>query len=93
MTGRVCVQVQLAPIQQILPEEILADILHLLPPYTLAKAACVCTQWAAIANRDSMWQEACYTAFQMEGREEILRHLRLQYRYSSGLLPHSNNVP
>ncbi|KAK9808463.1 hypothetical protein WJX73_008501 [Symbiochloris irregularis] len=73
-------EVQLAPIQQLVPEEILADIMTLLGPYTLAKAACVCSQWGALAKRDSLWQAACYDAFRTRGRDETLQLVRRQYR-------------
>ena len=71
---------ELSLIQQNLPEDLLANVLALLPPYTLAKAACVCSQWAAVAKRDSMWEEPCYSAFQAQGREETLRIAQKQYR-------------
>ena len=73
-------QVQLAPIQRVLPDEILADILGLLAPFTLAKAACVCSQWGTLAKRNSLWQKACLEAFQYLGRQETLQLVQRQYR-------------
>lgn len=73
-------QVQLALIQQILPEEVMASVLSRVPPHSLAQAACVCSQWSAIAKRDSMWEAPCYSAFQTLGKEETLRIAQRQYR-------------
>ncbi len=43
-------QVELAPIQIKLPEEMMLFIFSRLAPYTIGKAACVCQQWRTYAE-------------------------------------------
>lgn len=40
-----CPQVELAPIQKMIPDELFLHILSYLDPYTLAKIACVTSSW------------------------------------------------
>lgn len=44
------VEVELAPIQELLPDEMLQHVLARLSPYMLGHIACVCRHWRSIAE-------------------------------------------
>lgn len=50
LTLHALVQVELAPIQVLLPEELLNLVFARLGPYTLGRAACVCRQWRYLSE-------------------------------------------
>ena len=52
------VQVELAPIQELLPDEMLQHVLARLSPYMLGHIACVCRQWRSMAEVGSREQYA-----------------------------------
>ncbi|KAK9817830.1 hypothetical protein WJX72_002832 [[Myrmecia] bisecta] len=82
----------LAPIQKLLPEELLLLIFAKLPAYSLAGAQCVCQNWRTVGNNPELWKAACNEAFQLpntasgivtEAQEaKTLRLLRVMYRGS-----------
>ena len=70
----------LALIQARLPEEVLLLVLGKLAPYQLGKAQCVCKQWRALCERETLWRPACQDAFRMQPAEDVATDLRSQYR-------------
>ena len=68
---------ELAPIQQMLPEELLLLIFSKLPSYGLGPVQCTCKQWKAVSSYQSLWKAACMEAFpgvqlrgELQGRAE-----------------------
>lgn len=73
-------QVELAPIQRLLPEEVLLLVLGKLPIAALGAAQCVCRQWRAVGNSPCLWRRACLEAFYNSDLETNSRLVRTQYR-------------
>lgn len=67
----VFLQIELAPIQKLLPEELVFKIFEKLQPYTLGKVACVCQQWRNWTLYSELWKRACLQAFMTEDWEQI----------------------
>jgi len=74
--------VELAPIQKLIPEELLVEILRLLPTYTLGKVAVVCRQWRGAVKHPSLWEKACRTGYGLAGWELSKRLVREEYENS-----------
>ncbi len=73
----------LAPIQTMLPEEMLAAVFERLPVGSLGAAQCVCSQWRRVGATPDLWRAACADAFRSTPPEANLRMLRGQYRCGS----------
>lgn len=74
-------QVLQAPIQKLLPEEMMLTILGKLPTAQLAVAQCVCLQWRALADNPDLWRAACSEAFRGHSDPKTdARLVRLQHR-------------
>eukprot|EP00887_Chlorella_sp_A99_P002797 scaffold6.g2797.t1 len=73
-------EVELALIQQMLPEEMLLAVLAKLPPPALAAAQCVCRQWRAAGAAPALWRAACRDAFHDADEEALARLARAQFR-------------
>lgn len=56
-------QEDLAPIQRLLPDEILWQVFLHLGPHSLAKVACSCRHWRALSEHPKLWEKACIEAF------------------------------
>lgn len=80
--------IELAPIQRLLPEELMLKILGQLQPYALGKAACVCQQWRELTLYPDLWKTACLEAFMTEKPDTLQTTWKL---YRSGVrLPASD---
>ncbi len=75
------IQVELAPIQRKLPDEIMSIILGKLGAYNLGKAQCVCKAWHHLGFNEELWAPSCFEAFQQEPKEATAQLTRSQYRY------------
>ena len=74
-------QVELAPIQQLLPEEMLALVLsHLPTAYDLGAVACTCRGWRTSAHNPALWRGACARTFQELQPDALARLVRLNHR-------------
>jgi hypothetical protein len=73
-------QVQLALIQQLLPEEMLATVLGHLSAYDLGAVACVCRGWRSAALNPALWRAACARAFPGLPPDALARAARLNHR-------------
>ncbi|KAK9831468.1 hypothetical protein WJX81_008220 [Elliptochloris bilobata] len=81
--GRKALEVELAPIQQLLPEEMLALVLsHLPSAYALGAVACVCRGWRSAAQNPALWRAACARTFSELQHDELARLVRLSHRGS-----------
>lgn len=47
----------------VLPLEVVGRVLELLDPLSLAKAACVCSEWKVAAGCDTLWKPLCLKTF------------------------------
>ncbi|WMV13610.1 hypothetical protein MTR67_006995, partial [Solanum verrucosum] len=56
-----------ALIHQVLPDELLFEILSKMTPYTLGRATCVCRKWRYIIRNLVFWRNACLKAWQVPG--------------------------
>lgn len=83
MCKHTCTQVELAPIQRKLPDEIMSMILGKLGAHHLGRTQCVCKAWHHLGFNDELWSADCFQAFQQEPREATVQLMRTQYRYSS----------
>ena len=75
-------QVELAPIQRKLPDEIMSIVLGKLGAYNLGRTQCVCKAWHHLGFNEELWAPSCLEAFQQESREATVQLMRSQYRYS-----------
>ena len=75
-------QVELAPIQRKLPDEIMSMVLGKLGAYNLGRTQCVCKAWHQLGFSEELWAPSCLEAFQQDPREAIVQLVRTQYRYS-----------
>ncbi|KAK9836213.1 hypothetical protein WJX84_005129 [Apatococcus fuscideae] len=76
-------QVLQAPIQKLLPEEMMLTILGKLPAAHLAMAQCVCLQWRTLADSPDLWRAACSEAFRGNSDPQTdARLVRTQHRGS-----------
>ncbi|GAX83104.1 hypothetical protein CEUSTIGMA_g10530.t1 [Chlamydomonas eustigma] len=66
-------QFELAPIQELLPDEMLHLILARLSPYSLGSVACVCKHWREVVEHPPLWEAACTEAFQLQYRDYTAR--------------------
>eukprot|EP00192_Tetraselmis_astigmatica_P013302 CAMPEP_0117654922 /NCGR_PEP_ID=MMETSP0804-20121206/4005_1 /TAXON_ID=1074897 /ORGANISM="Tetraselmis astigmatica, Strain CCMP880" /LENGTH=335 /DNA_ID=CAMNT_0005461241 /DNA_START=138 /DNA_END=1145 /DNA_ORIENTATION=+ len=73
---------ELSPIQQLLDDDILAQVFQFMPTYVVAHAACVCKQWSRVASTPALWESACMRAFCDTSPEENRRLLRDSFRGS-----------
>ena len=74
-------QVLQAPIQKLLPEEMMLTILGKLPAAHLAMAQCVCLQWRTLADSPDLWRAACSEAFRGNSDPQTdARLVRTQHR-------------
>jgi len=80
LTPRERAQVQLALIQQLLPEEMLATVLGHLSAYDLGAVACACRGWRAAAHNPALWRAACTRAFPGLLPDALARAARLNHR-------------
>jgi len=80
LTPRGRAQVQLALIQQLLPEEMLATVLGHLSAYDLGAVACACRGWRAAAHNPALWRAACTRAFPGLLPDALARAARLNHR-------------
>ncbi|KAG1672950.1 hypothetical protein FOA52_012395 [Chlamydomonas sp. UWO 241] len=76
--------VELAPIQIMLPDEMLLLVLSKLTAYDLGAAACVCRDWMEVIQHPKLWEVACTEAFQMQypDRAALSRLATTMYRGS-----------
>ena len=79
-----------APIQAMLPEEMLAAVFERLPVGSLGAAQCVCSQWRHIGATPELWRAACDDAFRATPAEVNLRMLRAQYRCGGQTTVHAH---
>ena len=76
-----CALQVLAPIQQLLPEEMLALVLsHLPTAYDLGAVACTCRGWRTSAHNPALWRGACARTFQELQPDALARLVRLNHR-------------
>lgn len=73
-------EAQLAPIQRLLPEELLLRVFDFLPSYALGMAQCVCSHWRAVGAAPRLWEAACNDAFADSSRGKNIELLRSQFR-------------
>ena len=69
-----------APIQAMIPEEVLAVVFSKMPPHALAAAACVCAAWRQTADTPSLWRAACLRAFSSTSLEANLHLLKKHHQ-------------
>lgn len=74
------VQVVQAPIQKLLPPELITTFLRYLPIITLAHCQCVCKQWNSLGNFPPLWETACQEAFQHIDYDKLCRLVRTAHR-------------
>ena len=72
--------VELAPIQKLLPEEVILKVFEQLQPYTLGRVASVCKHWSDLTTHSTLWRAACQEAFRADGAEKLARLLRVVYK-------------
>lgn len=83
-------QVELAPIQRKLPDEIMSIVLGKLGAFNLGRTQCVCKAWHHLGFNEELWAPSCLEAFQQEPWEATAQLMRAQYRYSSWTLTGPN---
>ena len=81
LTGIFHLQVDLAPIQRKLPDEIMSMILGKLGAYNLGRTQCVCKAWHTLGFNEELWSPDCLHAFQHEPKDALVQLMRSQYRY------------
>ena len=86
-------QVELAPIQRKLPDEIMSIVLGKLGAYHLGRTQCVCKAWHQLGFNEELWEPSCLEAFKQEPREATVQLMRLQYRYGQYALIAPANRP
>lgn len=73
-------QTLLAPIQKMIPEELLLEIFRVANhPIAISRAACVCRQWRDVTSHESLWRTACLRAFKMTGKEYNTRQVEITF--------------
>lgn len=75
-------QVDLAPIQRKLPDELMSIILGKLGGYNLGRTQCVCKTWHYLGFNEELWASDCLEAFQQEPREATVQLMRTHFRGS-----------
>ena len=79
--GALARQVELAPIQQLLPDEMMALVLsHLPSAYALGAVACVCRNWRDAAQNPTLWRTACARTFPELQHDALARLVRANHR-------------
>ena len=79
--GTLARQVELSPIQQLLPDEMLALVLSHLPSvYALGAVACVCRGWRDAAQNPALWRAACARTFPELQHDALARLARANHR-------------
>ena len=74
-------QVELSPIQQLLPDEMMALVLSHLPSlYALGAVACVCRGWRDAAQNPALWRTACARTFPELQHDALTRLVRDSHR-------------
>lgn len=74
-------QVELSPIQQLLPDEMMALVLSHLPSvYALGAVACVCRGWRDAAQNPTLWRAACARTFPELQHDALARLVRVNHR-------------
>jgi len=71
-----------APIQKLLPYEIMNQLFMRLGPYGLGAASCVCRQWNILAQNPVFWYKACLEAFRNTSLDENVQLVKEQYSCS-----------
>lgn len=74
-------QVELAPIQAMLPDELLLIVLSHVNSYTLGSVACVCRHWRALVEHPRLWEAACTEAFRLQYPDKAVRARRVVTQY------------
>lgn len=74
------VQIKLAPVQVLLPEELLLLVFSKLTVTGLGAAQCVCRQWRAVGNSQGLWQQACLEVFHNSNFEQNCKLAKSQFR-------------
>ena len=75
-------QVELAPIQRKLPDEIMSMVLGKLGAFNLGRTQCVCKAWHHLGFNEELWAPSCLEAFQQDSCEATVQLMCTQYRYS-----------
>lgn len=73
-------QVELAPIQALIPDELLHQVLLQLPIMDVARTQCVCKHWHQLGEHAELWQQACLATFASTTMAHNAELVRSQYR-------------
>ena len=74
-----------APIQKLLPPEVMLLIFSQLPIASTARAQCSCRQWYRLGLAPDLWRTACQEAFQRCSYKRNSWLLRREYRCGVGV--------
>lgn len=74
-----------APIQKLLPPEVMLLIFSQLPIASTARAQCSCRQWYRLGLAPDLWRTACQEAFQRCSYKRNSWLLRREYRCAAGV--------
>ena len=74
-----------APIQKLLPPEVMLLIFSQLPIASTARAQCSCRQWYRLGLAPDLWRTACQEAFQRCSYKRNSWLLRREYRCGAGV--------
>lgn len=69
-----------------LPSEVVSSVFAYLDPVSLARAACVCAEWRALASEGRLWQPLLEGTFSGAQRARLLRaaHAQAQLAAAEG---------
>lgn len=76
-------QVELAPIQALLPDELLHHVFLKLPIMDVARTQCVCKHWRQLGEHAELWQQACLSTFTGTPMTRNTELVRTQYWYGN----------
>ena len=69
--------VELAPIQRLVPDDLMLKIFAYLPPYQLGRLSYVCFSWRDYVKDSTLWERHCREAFQADPPGVLEQHYKL----------------
>jgi len=70
----------LSLIQRLLSDDVMVQVLRLLPSHTVGRAACVCHSWHRVTQRGALWEKACMDVFPKDEEAANRAIVRAEYR-------------